>query len=358
MSSSQPPSDRPVTGPRAHINPGPKDRPTGHVSLAEWSTVRAESPPVEADMVRRLPLDVIQASAWNPRTSLDAIDELAESLATHGLLQPVVVRPLPVVVQDEAHVAEPGTGKTDHFLYELVAGHRRAAAARLLGWTEIPALIRVSEADDSHILTLVENLQRDELSPREQAAGLERLLRERGWTAKQVAQAIRKSETFVSRRLRVFEDPVLAPYVLTDRIPVAIAQELLALGPVRKSNLAEQTALHQWGRPEVRRAITSGVASARRPRGLTAQLRRLRVAMDHMLPADFTDGDVDELKRWIQHLRGWATRQAAVTRFPVIGPRGQVAMSDEIDNALDADTAPYQAGDLAALAASVERGEA
>ena len=351
MSSSQPPSDRPASGPRAHIDPGPKDRAAapGHVSLAEWSAVRTERPPVEVDLVRRVPLDVIQASAFNPRTSLDAIDELAESLATHGLLQPVVVRPI--------HVAEPGTGKTSAFLYELVAGHRRTAAARHLGWSDIPALIRETEADESHILTLVENLQRDELSPREQAAGLERLLRERGWTAKEVARAIRKSETFVSRRLRVFEDPVLAPYVLTDRIPVAIAQELLALGPVRKANLAEQTALHEWGRPEVRRAITSGVASARRPRGLTAQLRRLRVAMDHMLPADFTDGDIDELKRWIQHLRGWATRQASVTRFPVIGPRGEVVMSDQLDSALEDVAEAYEPGDLAALAASVERGE-
>lgn len=350
MSSSPPPSDRPKRGPRAHIDPGAHDRPAapGHVSLAEWSTVRAERPPVEADLVRRIPLDLISSSAFNPRTSLDAIEELADSLAAHGLLQPVVVRPVTIPT---------GGGKTGGLAYELVAGHRRTAAARHLGWTDIAALVRETEADEGHILTLVENLQRDELSPREQAAGLERLLRERGWNAKQVAQAIRKSETFVSRRLRVFEDPVLAPYVLTDRIPVALAQELLALGPVRKQNLAEQVVEHGWGRPEIRRAITSGVPSARRPRGLTAQLRRLRVAMDRMMPADFTDGDIEELKRWIQHLRGWATRQRAVTRFPLIGPGGQVALSDMVDNAVDAAPENYQPGDLAALAASVERNE-
>jgi len=295
--------------------------------------VRAERPPVEAETVRRIPLGQIAASAFNPRTSYGAVDELAESLATHGLLQPVVVRKL-----------EDGS-------YELVAGHRRTAAARQLGWPDIPALVREASADDSHVLTLVENLQRDDLSPREQAAGLERLLRERGWTAKEVARAIRKSETFVSRRLRVFEDPILAPYVLQESIPVAIAQELLALGPLRKANLAAEVVRRGWGRPEVRRAIAGGAASARRPRGLTALLRRLRVAMDGMQPGDFTDADRDELKRWLIHLRGWATRQADVQRFPVISAEGRV----ELDDDDDPEPPTYAPGALVAAAAAIEQ---
>src|SRR5262245_24205608 len=113
------PPERPARGPRAHA----------HVSLNDWADVRLAQPPREAEVVRRIALAEIAASAFNPRTSFDQIDELAASLDAHGLLQPIVVRPV-----DEAHPL-PG------IRYEIVAGHRRTLAARQLGWREIPALI-------------------------------------------------------------------------------------------------------------------------------------------------------------------------------------------------------------------------
>ena len=92
--------------------------------------------------------------------------------------------------------------------YELIAGHRRFQAAKVLGWTEIAAVVRDETDDQAYILTLVENLQREDLTPREEAAALEVLVRERGWTTRQVGEAIKRSHMYVSRRLRVFDDNI------------------------------------------------------------------------------------------------------------------------------------------------------
>jgi ParB family chromosome partitioning protein len=77
--------------------------------------------------------------------------------------------------------------------YELIAGHRCLEAAKLLGWSEIVAVVRDETDDQAYILTLVENLQREDLSPREEAAALEVLVRERGWCIRQVGEAIKRS---------------------------------------------------------------------------------------------------------------------------------------------------------------------
>src|SRR5450755_2290772 len=99
-----------------------------------------------------LPVRSIQASLTNPRRDFGDIDELAASLTAYGLLQPVIVRPR-------------ARG------YDLIAGHRRLAAAQKLGWETIPAIVREDNATQSDILQMVENLQRKDLSAEEEASG-------------------------------------------------------------------------------------------------------------------------------------------------------------------------------------------
>lgn len=187
-------------------------------------------------LTHSLPLSAIQPSPRNPRQDMGAVAELADSLRAHGLLQPVVVR-----------------RRTEG--YELIAGHRRCAAAKVLGWTEIAAVVRDETDEQAYILTLVENLQREDLSPREEATALEVLVRERGWSTRQIGEAIKRSHVYVSKRLRVFEDDYLAAPVLAGQLPVSTAEELLRAPDEAREQLAKRAVSEGWSQTRARRAV-------------------------------------------------------------------------------------------------------
>jgi ParB family chromosome partitioning protein len=193
--------------------------------------------------VRRIPVELIRPNPRNPRPRLERLDELAESIAAHGLLQPIIVRPW--------------DGE-----FQIVAGHRRFAAIGALNWADVPAIVRAVEDEDAYVLSLVENLQRDNLTAKEEARALELLIRERGWTTRDLARAIKRSQAYVSKRMRVFDDVTLAPYVLRDQLSVSIAEELLPLPRARKAELARRAAAEGWVRLQVRAALGKAHAAA------------------------------------------------------------------------------------------------
>src|SRR5262249_32698246 len=108
------------------------------------------------------------------------------------------------------------------------------------------AIIRPESDDDAYLLTLVENLQRQDLSPREESEGLAKLVRERQWSTRRVAAAIGRSQPFVSRRLRIYEDPVLRGVVLSQRLPVSVAEELLRADPSERAAMARRAIAEEW----------------------------------------------------------------------------------------------------------------
>lgn len=164
--------------------------------------------------LQTIPIAQIRANPYQPRKEFRA-EELADleaSLKASGLLQPITVRVAPV-----------GRG------YELIAGERRLRAATRLGWTEITAIVR--EIDDRTLLTLalVENLQRADLNPLEEAEGYQRLLEEFGLTQQQVADAVGKDRSTVANLLRVLALPPSVRRMLADgQITLGHARALLA----------------------------------------------------------------------------------------------------------------------------------
>ncbi len=159
-------------------------------ALIPGARTEREEPPPPRD-TDRLPLDVIQPSPDQPRTSItaDDLEGLAASIREHGVLQPVLV----------TRAADGG--------YALVAGERRWRAARLAGLTEIPAVI--TDLADADVLTvaLVENLQREDLSPVEEAHAYHRLLERFSLTQEQVAQRVGRSRVAVTNALRLLQLP-------------------------------------------------------------------------------------------------------------------------------------------------------
>lgn len=141
---------------------------------------------VEATGIQEIALDLIEANPFQPRQHFDPdkLQELADSIAQFGLLEPVIVRKW---------------GKA----YQLVAGERRVRAARLAGFSEVPAILR--EYDDVEMMqvALIENLQRENLDPIEEAEGYQRLIDEFGFTQAQVAEAVGKKRPSVANALRL-----------------------------------------------------------------------------------------------------------------------------------------------------------
>jgi ParB family chromosome partitioning protein len=166
------------------------------------------------ETLRSLPVADIRPNPYQPRKEFrpEELDELKSSLRASGLLQPITVRK-----------SQRGQG------YELIAGERRLRAATALGWTEIPAVVK--DIDDSTLLTLalVENLQRADLNPLEEAEGYQRLIDEFSLTQQQVGEVVGKDRTTIANMLRVLKLPVSIRGLLQDgQLTLGHARALLA----------------------------------------------------------------------------------------------------------------------------------
>lgn len=252
-----------------------------------------------------IPLAAVVDSRRNPRQRLQGIEDLAASLLTFGLLQPIVVR---------------RKGRK----FELVAGHRRLEAARSLGWESIDAVIRRASEDEAYLLTLVENLQRADLSPREEADALAVLIRERGWSTREVAGAIHRSQALVSKRLRVFEDQMLGPAVLAGQITISAAEELLSVAQEQRYDLLAQAIEGGWDFPTLRAAIRQRFDSNHNPRGrrlgLSRRVMALRQELRDVQLEDLSDRDRAALRHLFNELAMLARAKPTATRERVFPP--------------------------------------
>jgi ParB family chromosome partitioning protein len=217
------------------------------------------APPSEHSPYQRLPIAGIRPNPFQPRKDFrpEELAELETSLRENGLLQPITVRHAPA-----------GGG------YELVTGERRLRSAASLGWTDIPALVK--DVDDQTLLTLalVENLQRTNLNPLEEAEGYQRLISEFGLTQQQVADAVGKDRTTVANVLRVLQLPASVRRLLGEnQISLGHARALLALGDERAlADLARETVARGLSVREVERRVRETPASQKAAKDRHAEL--------------------------------------------------------------------------------------
>ena len=178
------------------------------------SAIFIENDNEESNGAVSLKISEIEPNRAQPRKDFDesALSELAESIARHGLLQPILVRPLTLGG------------------YEIVAGERRYRAARMAGLTEVPVIIRELSESETMELALIENLQREDLTPLEEALGYEVLINEHGFTQEEVAETVGKSRPAVANALRLLKLPEsIAEYLKEDKITAGHSRALLTL---------------------------------------------------------------------------------------------------------------------------------
>ena len=189
-------------------------------------------------------LDQMVPGMYQPRTRMDegALYELAESIKVQGIMQPILVRKL-----GEGEQA----GK-----YEIIAGERRFRAARLAGLDSVPVLVRNVPDEAAAAMALIENIQREDLNPLEEAQGLQRLVREFGLTHEQAAQAVGRSRSAASNLLRLLllAEPVQTMLMAGD-LDMGHARALLSLEKANQINAANQIAGKKMSVREAERLV-------------------------------------------------------------------------------------------------------
>jgi ParB family chromosome partitioning protein len=187
-----------------------------------------DTPQTPAGSPSTLAVTRIQAGKYQPRTRMDdgSLSELAASIKSQGIMQPVLVRPIT------------GAGSVG---YEIIAGERRFRAAQLAGLEEIPVLVREVDDQNAAAMALIENIQREDLNPLEEAQGIARLISEFDFTHEQAANAVGRSRSAVSNLLRLVNlaQPVQTMLMAGD-IDMGHARALLAVDAASQIALANQ----------------------------------------------------------------------------------------------------------------------
>jgi ParB family chromosome partitioning protein len=210
----------------------------------------ANGPPEAGERMAHLPLDLLQRGKYQPRSDMrpESLSELADSIKSQGLVQPILVRPLP---------RPSGEGSQR---YEIIAGERRWRAAQMAGLKEIPAVIRDVPDEAAVAMALIENIQREDLNPLEEARALQRLVDEFGLTHQSAAEAVGRSRAAVSNLLRLMD--------LTDEVKELLETRRLEMGHGRA--LLALTSRRQ--QVEVAHLVTKKALSVRETEALVRRL--------------------------------------------------------------------------------------
>ncbi len=218
MATKRPSLGRGLEALLGSVTPAPAPTPATAVDVHGTSSSPAPAPVTAAlrdEELARIPVDLLQRGRYQPRLDMrpESLQELADSIRAQGVVQPIVVRPL--VAQKAGEPVR----------YEIIAGERRWRAAQMAGLHDIPAVVRIVPDEAAVAMSLIENIQRENLNPLEEARALDRLIREFGITHQQAADAVGRSRAAVSNLLRLLE--------LTDEVKTLVEQRQLEMGHAR-----------------------------------------------------------------------------------------------------------------------------
>jgi ParB family chromosome partitioning protein len=239
--------------------------------------------PAIAGAPSTLPVAQMQAGQYQPRTRMDegALNELAASIKAQGLLQAILVRPI---------VSVDGQPR-----YEIIAGERRYRAARIAGLTEVPVLVKAVDDQSAAAMALIENIQREDLNPLEEAQGISRLIGDFEFTHEQAATAVGRSRSAVSNLLRLLNlaQPVQTMLMAGD-IDMGHARALLAVDAATQINLANQVVAKRLSVREAEKLVTRSSAenAGEKPAGAAKEksrdITRLEEQLSDLLASQVT----------------------------------------------------------------------
>ncbi len=240
---------------------------------------------------------------YQPRTHMDegALYELAESIKAQGIMQPILVRQL-----DDAHAAAHRAEGSKRAVYEIIAGERRFRAAKLAGLESVPVLVRDVPNEAAAAMALIENIQREDLNPLEEAQGLQRLVKEFGLTHEGAAQAVGRSRSAASNLLRLLNlaDPVQTMLMAGD-LDMGHARALLALDRATQITAANQIATKKMSVREAESLVKKLSAEftltpTKPPKEKSRDLKRVEEELSDLLTAQV---DIQVKKRVKRHGR-------------------------------------------------------
>ena len=230
-----------------------------------------ESTQVRPSAVRNVPVDRVDPNPNQPRLMIDQgnLDDLTASIREHGVLQPILVRPLAAS------------------RYQLVAGERRWRAAMAAGLETIPALIEEVDDETALEISIIENLQREDLSPLDEALIYDRMIRQFGYSIRKLAQKLGKDKGYIENRLRLADAPQeIRDLVTTRKDTLSHAYELLKVtDPRRRKKLAEAVGRGELSLVKLRQKIDEA-ARHKRARAGTATAGRAVVTVEDGIEAD------------------------------------------------------------------------
>jgi ParB family chromosome partitioning protein len=210
--------------------------------------------PAPAGSPTELRLAQLRPGKYQPRTRMDegSLYELAESIKSQGIMQPVLVRPVPSDESDEGGAP-----------YEIIAGERRVRAAALAGLDSVPVLVKAVPDEAAAVMALIENIQREDLNPLEEAQGLQRLIGEFKLTHEQAAQAVGRSRSAASNLMRLLQlaDPVQTALMAGD-LDMGHARALLALPAAQQVMAGQEIVAKKLSVREAERLVARQLAPA------------------------------------------------------------------------------------------------